>query len=199
MKSRKAAVASQRVLGIDPGGSITGWGLVRREGAKLILEDSGVIRTKRGDPFSVRLRQLHEGLSKILQSTEPDAVAIESVFHAQHARSALQLGHARGVLILAAAQAEIEPFEYPPSTVKKAVTGDGSADKEQVRKMVTMLLDADISGPSDQTDALAVAICHAQSGSFASKLRELGRRSVRGTDAASTSAPAPRKLRRRRG
>ena len=103
------------------------------------------------------------------------------------------------VLILAAAQAEIEPFEYPPSTVKKAVTGDGSADKEQVRKMVTMLLGADISGPSDQTDALAVAICHAQAGSFASKLRALGRGSAGATAEESRTATAPRKLRRRRG
>ena len=199
MKSRKTALTSLRVLGIDPGGSITGWGLVRREGATLILEDSGVIRTKRGEPFSKRLRQLHEGLSDVLGRTTPDAVAIESVFHAQHARSALQLGHARGVLILAAAQAEIEPFEYPPSTVKKAVTGDGSADKEQVRKMVTMLLGADISGPSDQTDALAVAICHAQAGSFASKLRALGRGGAGATAEESRAATAPRKLRRRRG
>ena len=152
------------------------------------------------DHSASRNRSFRLATGVLAKVAEPgDAVAIEAVFHAQHARSALQLGHARGVLILAAAQAEIEPFEYPPSTVKKAVTGDGSADKEQVRKMVTMLLGADISGPSDQTDALAVAICHAQAGSFASKLRALGRGSAGATAEESRAATAPRKLRRRRG
>jgi len=179
------------VLGIDPGSSISGWGLVSKSGNTLTLVDSGVIRTKRGAPFSFRLRQLHEGLTAVLAKTKPDAVAIESVFHAEHARSALQLGHARGVLILAAAQHDLEPFEYPPATVKKAVTGDGSADKEQVRKMVSLLLKTEIGGPSDQSDAVAVAICHAQAGNFAAKLRELAR-----TDG---SASTPRKLKRRRG
>jgi len=180
-----------RVLGIDPGGTITGWGLVSKTGNKLSLEASGVIRTKRGAPFSFRLRQLHEGMTEVLAAHGPDAVAIEAVFHAEHARSALQLGHARGVLILAAAQHDLEPFEYPPSTVKKAVTGDGSADKDQVRKMVSLLLKEEVAGPADQSDAVAVAICHAQAGAFASKLRELER-----NDGKSTTG---RKLKRRRG
>jgi len=179
------------VLGIDPGGAITGWGLVRKTGTKITLVDSGVIRTKRGAPFSFRLRQLHDGLSAVLEEHKPDAVAIESVFHGDHARSALQLGHARGVLILAAAQHELDPFEYPPATVKKAVTGDGSADKEQVRKMVSLLLQTEVSGPADKSDAVAVAICHAQAGTFAEKLRNL---SQSGEPAAPT-----RKLKRRRG
>jgi crossover junction endodeoxyribonuclease RuvC len=180
-----------RVLGIDPGGAITGWGLVSKSGNSLSLEDSGVIRTKRGAPFSVRLRQLHEGLSAVLEGSKPDAVAIESVFQSEHARSALQLGHARGVLILAAAQHDLEPFEYPPATVKKAVTGDGSADKDQVRKMVSLLLGEEVGGPADQSDAVAVAICHAQAGTFAAKLRDLGR--------GGKKSVAGRKLKRRRG
>jgi len=179
------------VLGIDPGGSITGWGLVSKAGSKLTLEDSGVIRTKRGAPFSYRLRQLHEGLSAVLAKSKPDAVAIESIFHSEHARSALQLGHARGVLILAAAQHDLEPFEYPPATVKKAVTGDGSADKDQVRKMVSLLLKTEVGGPADQSDAVAVAICHAQAGSFAAKLRDLSR--------SEEQSASSRKLKRRRG
>lgn len=179
------------VLGIDPGGTITGWGLVQKSGNKIVLIDSGVIRTKRGAPFSFRLRQLHEGLSAVLEQHSPDAVAIESVFHGEHARAALQLGHARGVLILAAAQHELDPFEYPPATVKKAVTGDGSADKEQVRKMVSLLLQTEVDGPHDQSDAIAVAICHAQSGTFAEKLRNLERNSK--------PAGQSRKLKRRRG
>ena len=177
MVTRKAkAQVPYRVLGIDPGGSITGWGLVSKAGNSLRLEDSGVIRTKRGAPFAFRLRQLHEGLSEVLTKLKPDDVAIEAVFHAEHARSALQLGHARGVLILAAAQHDFEPFEYPPTTVKKAVTGDGSADKEQVRKMVALLVKEEVKGPADQSDAVAVAICHAQAGGFAKKLRNLGQK-----------------------
>lgn len=179
------------MLGIDPGGTITGWGLVSKTGNKLSLEASGVIRTKRGAPFSFRLRQLHEGMTEVLAAHGPDAVAIEAVFHAEHARSALQLGHARGVLILAAAQHDLEPFEYPPSTVKKAVTGDGSADKDQVRKMVSLLLKEEVAGPADQSDAVAVAICHAQAGAFASKLRELERNGGK--------SATGRKLKRRRG
>jgi len=186
-----APVSSPVVLGIDPGGTITGWGLVRKAGSKITLIDSGVIRTKRGAPFSFRLRQLHEGLRAVLEEHKPDAVAIESVFHGDHARSALQLGHARGVLILAAAQRDLDPFEYPPATVKKAVTGDGSADKEQVRKMVSLLLQTEVTGPADESDAIAVAICHAQAGTFAEKLRNLSRTGEPG-------APT-RKLKRRRG
>lgn len=177
---------------MDPGGSITGWGLVSKSGNKITLEDSGLIRTKRGAPFSVRLRQLYDGLVEVLQETKPDAFAIEAVFHSEHARSALQLGHSRGVLILAAAHHELEPFEYPPSTVKKAVTGDGSADKEQVRKMVSLLVGTELEGPADRSDAVAVAICHAQSEAFSSRLRELDRDPEGG-------GRGPGKLRRRRG
>ncbi len=186
-----APASASIVLGIDPGGSITGWGLVRKAGTRFTLIDSGVIRTNRGAPFSFRLRQLHDGLSAVLEEHKPDAVAIESVFHGEHARAALQLGHARGVLILAAAQRDLDPFEYPPATVKKAVTGDGCADKEQVRKMVSLLLQTEVSGPADQSDAIAVAICHAQAGTFAEKLRNLSR--------SDEPATQTRKLKRRRG
>jgi crossover junction endodeoxyribonuclease RuvC len=165
---------------------------VRKEGNEIKLEDSGLIRTKRKAPFSERLRQLHEALGEVLDRTKPDAMAIEAVFHAEHARAALQLGHSRGVLILAAAQRGLEPFEYPPATVKKAVTGSGSADKEQVRKMVSLLVGAELDGPADRSDAVAVAICHAQSGAFTSRLREMSRED-------SSAAPSPGKLRRRRG
>lgn len=160
-----------RVLGIDPGGFVTGWGLVRREGPKVHLEDSGVIRPPRSADFPTRLRFLHQGLSEILERTRPDTFAIEAVFHAHHARSALQLGHARGVLVLAAAQAGLEVCEYAPASVKKAVTGNGTADKEQVRKMVGMLLEVEIDGAMDRSDALAVAICHAHAGNFKSRIR----------------------------
>ena len=116
-----------RVLGIDPGSVVCGYGLVRRQGSVLTLEDCGVFRPKRQAPFPERLRFLYEGLEALIAETTPDAMAIEAVFFARHARSALQLGHARGVLLLAAARADVPIFEYPPAAVKKAVTGDGAA------------------------------------------------------------------------
>ena len=193
MTTASPANSPYRVLGIDPGSVVAGWGLVRKEGARILLEDSGVIRPPAKASFPHRLAHLHRELATVLERTQPDAVAIESVFPARHARAALQLGHARGVLVLAAAQHGLEPFEYPPATVKKAVTGSGSAAKEQVGKMVELLLDEQIPGPADRTDALAVAICHAQAGTFARKLRDLktGKQDKK-------DGPAGR-LRRRRG
>jgi crossover junction endodeoxyribonuclease RuvC len=156
---------------VDPGGFVLGWGLVRKEGGRLAYEQGGVVRPRKTDVFSERLRQLHEGLTEIMGRLRPDAVAVEAVFHALHARSALQLGHARGVVLLAVAQAGLPVHEYPPATVKKAVTGHGAAEKEQVRKMVGMLLGTTIEGATDQADALAVAICHAHSGELLARLR----------------------------
>ena len=152
---------------------MAGWGLVRQTGNKLRLEDCGTIRPRRSDDFPSRLRTLHQELSAVLESTAPDVVAVETVFFAKYPRAALQLGHVRGVLLLAAAQRDLPIFEYPPATVKKAVTGNGRASKEQVRQMVTMLLGSEIKGASDKSDALAVAICHAHSGGFLSKLSQL--------------------------
>ncbi len=160
------------VLGVDPGGFCTGWGLVRRDGGRLLHLESGLIRPPKKAAFPDRLAHLHRELAAILTRTTPDAFAIEAVFHAEHARSALQLGHARGVLVLAAAQAGLSVCEYPPATVKKAVTGNGAADKEQVRAMVSKLLRDEIEGAADRTDALAVAICHAHAAKFASKVVE---------------------------
>jgi crossover junction endodeoxyribonuclease RuvC len=109
---------------------------------------------------------MHTELVALTQRLQPDAVALESVFHAKHARSALILGHARGVLLLAATSTEAPYFEYAPAQVKKAVTGSGRATKEQVRKMVSLIAGEKITGPHDQSDALAVAICHIHSASF---------------------------------
>ena len=184
--------SSFRVLGLDPGSFISGWGVVRREAGKLFLEDSGLIRPRRSDSFPKRLATLHSELTAVLERVKPDAFAIESVFHARHARSALQLGHARGVLVLAAAQQGLEVAEYPPSTVKKAVTGSGRASKEQVRKMVDLLLDTRIDGAMDRSDALAIAICHAHAAGFATRLK--------GSDASKSPGATPkRRMRRTKG
>lgn len=153
---------------------VAGWGLVRQVGTKVELLGAGVFRPPKGE-LPGRLSALHAQLCAVLDAHEVDAVAVESVFHAKHARSALVLGHARGVLLLAAAQRDLPIHEYAPAAVKKAVTGDGRARKDQVRKMVELLLGAGVEGPHDQSDALAVAICHAQVGRFAGKLAELER------------------------
>ena len=182
-----------RILGVDPGSVVCGWGLVCKQGQRLSLEDCGVFRPPRKAAFPDRLRFLHDGLEAVIARTAPDAVAVETVFHARHARSALQLGHARGVLLLAAARAELPIFEYPPAAVKKAITGDGAALKQQVRTMVELLLKAEVPGPMDASDALAVAIHHAQVGVLAGRLRELG------TPRGGSPAGDGRKLRKVKG
>lgn len=181
-----------RVLGIDPGSYLAGWGIVRRQGATVTHVASGVLRVKRDASFGERLRSLHAGLEEVLSEHPPDVVALESVFHAKHARSALQLGHARGVLLLAAAQLDLPIHEYPPATVKKSVTGDGAADKDQVKRMVELLLKMKFDGPADRTDALAIALCDAQAGPLMGK---------RGGSWEAKLAAAPRagRLRRTKG
>jgi len=161
-----------RVLGIDPGSVCAGWALAGGEGHKILFEAGGVLRPPRGASLADRLRFLHDELATLTAKLQPDAVAIESVFHARHARSALVLGHARGVLLLAATSTAAPVFEYAPAQVKKAVTGSGRATKEQVRKMVGMLAGERITGPHDQSDALAVAICHVHSAGFHARRAE---------------------------
>ena len=135
-------------------------------GNRIKFEEGGVLRPPRSADLATRLRFLHDRLAEITARLQPEAVAVESVFHAKHARSALVLGHARGVLLLAATSAGAPLYEYAPAQVKKAVSGSGRATKEQVRKMVSLLAGARIEGPHDQSDALAVAICHIHSAGF---------------------------------
>ena len=157
---------SIQVLGIDPGSICAGWGLVTGRAGKISFDACGVLRPPRGASLEERLRFLHTELSALTDRYKPDAVAVEAVFQAKHARSALILGHARGVLILAATHTEAPLFEYAPAQVKKAVTGSGRATKEQVRKMVSLLVGQNIAGAHDQSDALAVAVCHVHSANF---------------------------------
>lgn len=189
--SKKAPPEPIRVLGIDPGSVVAGWGLVEQSGNRLTFLAGGVFRPPKAD-LPVRLAHLHHHLCSVLDEHRPDAVAVESVFHAKHARSALVLGHARGVLLLAAAQRKLPIHEYAPAAVKKAVTGDGSARKDQVRKMVELLLAQSVTGPHDQSDALAVAICHAQVGRVQGKLAELERSLGGGRRRSSRRHPALR-------
>lgn len=158
------------VLGIDPGSVITGYGAVREDAGKLICVDAGVVKTPSGQPFPERLGTIFRELSAVIAQIGPDAAAVESVFHAKNASSALKLGQARGVAILAAVQAGLPIHEYPPARVKRAVAGAGRADKRQVRMMVETLLGRRFELPDDATDALAVAICHVHAAPLAEKL-----------------------------
>lgn len=177
------------VLGVDPGSVAAGWGLVSREGSRLSHVDAGVLRPPRDATFAERLAFLHDAITAVVQTHQPDEFAIEAVFTHNNARSALLLGHARGVFLLAAAQAGLAVHEYPPATVKKAITGNGAADKAQVRFMVERLLGIKVEGPMDRSDALAVAICHAQSAPLLTRAKA----------AKSTRAAGRPKLRRTKG
>jgi crossover junction endodeoxyribonuclease RuvC len=150
-----------RVFGIDPGSSRTGYGCVETDGRRHQLVACGAIAALAGDGFPQRLERIHRELTALLSSCRPDCVAIENLFHATNARSALKLGHARGVAMLAAVQAGCTIAEYTPAEVKRAVVGYGRAEKPQVQQMVKLLLGLDaVPTPHDASDALAVAICH---------------------------------------
>jgi crossover junction endodeoxyribonuclease RuvC len=152
------------VLGIDPGTAITGYGVVTDDGAGPKALDFGVIRTPAKQELSLRLVTIYAQLNALLDRFSPDAVAVEELFFSKNARTALSVGHARGVVLLAVARRNIPLFHYKPSQVKQAVTGYGAADKRQIQEMVRMLLGLDdIPRPDDAADALAIAICHLNS------------------------------------
>jgi crossover junction endodeoxyribonuclease RuvC len=148
-----------RVLGIDPGSRITGFGLIEGDGRSCRAVATGAIRLG-GGPLAERLLALHEALSALLSEHEPGVVAIEGIFSQRAPRSALILGHARGVAMLCAAQAELPIYEYPPATVKRSLTSGGAASKGGVARAVAMVLGLRETLAVDATDALAVAICH---------------------------------------
>jgi crossover junction endodeoxyribonuclease RuvC len=150
-----------RVFGIDPGSDRTGYGCVETDGRRHRLVVCGAIATAGAADFAARLALIHDGLAAQLRDCRPDAVAIESLFHAVNVRSALKLGHARGVAMLAAVEAGVPVLEYSPSEVKRAVVGYGRAEKAQVQLMIKLLLGlARVPSPHDAADALAVALCH---------------------------------------
>jgi crossover junction endodeoxyribonuclease RuvC len=148
-----------RILGIDPGSNATGYGVVSVEGSTLRRLGGGTIRA-RGESLGERLAHLQRALECAIAELAPESAALESVFSAKNTRSALVLGHARGVALAACASAGLATDEYSPSQVKVAVTGYGRAEKLQVMKMVQRLLGLASPPPSDEADALAVAVCH---------------------------------------
>ncbi len=148
------------VLGIDPGSIATGYGVVEARCNALVHVESGVIRTDRSGGFNARLDTIYQGILGVIQRLGPDVSAVEGVFHARNAQSALKLGHARAAAILAAVHGGTEVREYSPLEVKKSVVGYGRAEKGQVQKMVSLLLGLGREPSQDAADALAVAICH---------------------------------------
>jgi crossover junction endodeoxyribonuclease RuvC len=157
-----------RVFGIDPGSERTGYGCVDSDGRSHRLVACGAISAPAHASFPDRLLRIHAGLCALLAEHRPDAVAIENVFHSKNVRSALKLGHARGVAMLAAVESGLTIAEYSPAEIKRALVGYGRAEKHQVAEMIRLLLHLDVvPTPHDASDALAVAICHLHAASGA--------------------------------
>ncbi len=152
-----------RILGIDPGSRITGYGVIEAENVHLQFISCGVIKTTPTYPFAHRLNEIFDGINEVIQVHRPEIAAVEDVFMATNPRAALKLGQARGAAIVAAMQNKLAVQDYSPKLVKQAVVGYGQAEKTQIQNMVRLLLKLSATPSSDAADALAVAICHANS------------------------------------
>ncbi len=157
-------------LGIDPGTALLGFGVIRGD-TDPVLVDVGVVETDSKAPMPHRLVILHRETARLIETYRPDVLAVEQLFFARNVTTAIAVGQARGVVLLAAAQAGVPVAEYSPSEVKFAVVGYGKADKHQMQEMVRIILNLeDIPRPDDAADALAVALCHAQTAPFAARV-----------------------------
>lgn len=163
LKDKSLPPAGKVVLGIDPGVARMGYGAVVQQGGRLKALDYGTLVTEAHTPLERRLAILFGGLQEILKKAKPDAVAIEELFFSRNVKTAIAVGQARGVALLACGLANVPVFEYRPMEVKQAVVGYGNADKQQVQKMVKLLLGlTEVPKPDDTADALAIAITHTQ-------------------------------------
>lgn len=165
----QAAPNGIRILGIDPGSRATGYGLIEAAPGRFRCIDQGVIRLGDG-PIPERLHRLFQGLRALLEQMQPDEVAMEQVFVKRNVSSALVLGQARGAAICAVADASHALHEYAPASIKQAVTGSGRAEKAQVQRMVRVLLNLSAAPGADAADALACALCHAQTRSYRQRI-----------------------------
>jgi crossover junction endodeoxyribonuclease RuvC len=170
--SARRAVAGHIILGIDPGSVVTGWGIVHAAGHSLNHVACGTIATVGVQAQGARLSRIYRGIEQIILRYRPDGVSLEKVFFARNAQSALKLGQARGVALLAAAEKELDVYEYSSNEIKSAVVGYGHASKAQVQRMVASLLHVSGKIAADAADALAAAICHLHCESFRSRLLE---------------------------
>lgn len=152
-----------RVLGIDPGSNVTGYGIVEVNGNEYSHIASGDIKLKKTQSLPEKLLTIYNGVKDLIKDFKPESVAVENVFFAKNARSAIILGHARGAAMLGASTMGLEVSEYSPTEIKKAVTGHGRAAKEDMQKMIGLLIGKDLTTSSDSADALSIAICHLNS------------------------------------
>ncbi|MCP4125793.1 MAG: crossover junction endodeoxyribonuclease RuvC [Gammaproteobacteria bacterium] len=165
----------RRILGIDPGSRITGYGVIESDGRKSVHIASGCIKLSQGD-LPQRLGEIYRAVSQVIQEYAPTEMAVEEVFVSKNPSSALKLGHARGAAVCAGVMAGLEIAEYTPRRIKQAVVGTGAADKEQVQHMIKLILQLKEKLAADQADALAVAISHAHSNSTLLNIKAGGRR-----------------------
>lgn len=150
-----------RIIGVDPGSNVTGWGIIDRDGSRLIHVAHGQIRASGRKPIEDRLVEIYDALEAVLREHAPVHAGVELPFVSENPQTAIVLGHARGAAVLALARTGVMLASYPPATVKQAITGSGKAEKAQVQLMVKTLLNLRERPPVDAADALAVAICHA--------------------------------------
>jgi crossover junction endodeoxyribonuclease RuvC len=161
----------RRILGIDPGSKATGYGIISTHpDGRLSCLTAGLIKPPAGWALADRLAAVFDGLNSIIEDYKPDEAAIEDMFFSKNVRSAISLGHVRGVAVLTASKSGLSVYSYPPTSVKKAVVGYGRAAKEQVGHMVRSILNIDQAMPLDTTDALACAICHFHTSKTISRL-----------------------------
>lgn len=160
-----------RILGIDPGSRLTGFGVLDFDADKASYVASGTVQSIEGE-FAARLRQIFESITEIVSQYQPDVVAIESVFVHRNASSALKLGHARSAAICATFETDVEVFEYAPREIKLAVVGTGTATKDQVQHMVVSILRLERAPSADAADALAAALCHGHQRRLNSRLSD---------------------------
>ncbi len=161
-----------RVIGIDPGTRLCGWGVVEKRGARLTHVAHGTLRLGAGD-LADRLVALDRGLGEVIAQHSPEAAAVESLFFAKNAQSAAKLGHARGVVLLALRRAGLPLAEYPPARVKSTVVGSGGAEKHQVGRIVAMMLALANPPEEDAADALAIAVTHLSGAAFAAAVKRI--------------------------
>ena len=171
-RSVRRAVVGRRILGIDPGSLVTGWGIVESFGNSLSHVACGTIATAGAQTQGARLSRIYRGIQQIIVRHHPDGVSLEKVFFARNPQSALKLGQARGVALLAAAENQLDVYEYSSNEIKSAVVGYGHATKEQVQKMVASLLHVSEKMAADAADALAAAVCHVHRQAFQARILE---------------------------
>ncbi len=178
MKRREKSKTAVRILGVDPGSIACGYGIVTSDGTNARYLTSGRISSPASQPLHYRLRSIYESLLEIIRTHRPDDIVVEKIFFAKGAKAALSLGHARGIVLLAAATANLPLHEFSALEVKKAVVGYGRAEKRQVQEMVRLILHIEGTLNADSADALALALCHTNTLQFRKAVKGAGEKDI---------------------